>query len=713
MHLFQKVRFSLLLVVFMASLSGQAQRKCGVMPRSDMEITRFENWMQSMQFRRSLTQQRQSLKPPVYTIPVVIHIVYRPGELVGEGNNLSMDRIQDQIDRLNEDFRKANPRAAGGVPSVFQPVEADVEVEFILARQDPDGNPTNGVTRTQSGINVFQFPYGSLKSQAYWPSEDYLNIWVAETNGDEDGIIGHSTFPISNLAGIEGQGEDNPNLDGVVVDVDFFGTNPDTDGVFESYGQTLTHELGHFLGLRHVWGDGGCDQDDYCADTPAASEHHASNGDFPSAAPCTFEWDTCEEDELPDMFMNFMDYSDDACMNMFTVDQKSRMRIVLENSPRRESLLNSPGLTYPIGVVARDAFLADVTNVPLITCDEQIVPQLRLQNFGSETIQSLEIQVTVDEATESLSYSDLSLGTGAETFLNLPLGNLTEGDHVLSWTIMEVNGAPDENELNNSFSTSMVVDRQQLESPFRETFEIPEWTVTSPEFGEWAFTTEEGNSGYYVRALSDASFVKSWLVSPVFSLENYKEAGLFYDLSYGIRGDALDSLEVFVSSSCDSGFDLEEAVRLSELDFPNSVTRWVPIVPEDWNEYFLDLSSHIGEPEVRVAFVFTNYGGNDLYIDNIEITNNSNPEQPRLEPGSFVVYPNPARAYYEITLNLPDKQDILLQLIDPSGRVVYADEYENLLNETLRFQAPTQFGLYFIRLSGKNINQVQRILISR
>lgn len=257
----------------------------------------------------------------VITIPVVVHIVYRTS-----AENISDAQVQSQIQVLNEDFRRQNADAAN-TPSLFASVAADVEIQFCLATRDPQGNPTNGITRTQTTKTSFDIysddvKYSSRGGKDAWPTDQYLNIWVCNLSG---GLLGYAQFP----------GGGPPAEDGVVINYRYFGRGGSAQAPYNK-GRTATHEVGHWLNLRHIWGDAQCG-DDYVSDTPTQEGPNYGCPSFPHPS--------CGN--ASDMFMNYMDYGDDHCLNMFTQGQKARMRAVLSPAGYRAGLLTSLGCSAP------------------------------------------------------------------------------------------------------------------------------------------------------------------------------------------------------------------------------------------------------------------------------------------------------------------------------------------------------------------------------
>ena len=282
------------------------------------------------------------LRTGLIRIPVVVHVVYKTA-----AQNISDAQIQSQIDVLNQDFRRLNADAAS-TPAAFAGVAADPRLEFALAARDPACSPTNGITRTSTAVNGWAYPSDAMKSAAtggadQWDPDQYLNIWVVNYT---DSTLGYGTFP--GMAA---------NIQGVVLDYRATGTTGTlTPGAH--LGRTGTHELGHFLDLYHIWGDDGsaCSGSDVVADTP----NQAGSSPFSGTTCRTFPAVTCSNGPNGDMFMNYMDYSGDQCMNLFTAGQVTRMDAALHT--QRTGLLASPGLIPPTGVPGPDLWSKDTSD---------------------------------------------------------------------------------------------------------------------------------------------------------------------------------------------------------------------------------------------------------------------------------------------------------------------------------------------------------------
>lgn len=290
---------------------------------------------------------RTAAAPSVYQIPVVVHVVHNTPE-----ENLPWDVIYSQIQRLNKDYRRLNADTSD-TRSEFLPVAADVEIEFFLAGEDPNGDPHGGITRTQTNrtdfaINPFGGSMDEMKSSATggkdaWDTDRYLNIWVCDLIGSGGlfPVLGFAYPPASAPNWPANSGAPNPDFEGVVVHYEVFGeNNPLSVGQWSiaDKGRTAVHEVGHYFGLRHIWGDAlfgdGCAEDDGLDDTPNAA---ASAGQI-----CNFSSNSCVDTPVdhPDMIENYMDYAEETCMNMFTQDQADIMRAMLEGP--RAGLLDNP-----------------------------------------------------------------------------------------------------------------------------------------------------------------------------------------------------------------------------------------------------------------------------------------------------------------------------------------------------------------------------------
>ena len=306
-----------------------AQRQCASMDVLERQLATDPNMSQRLQsiesqtrlFEANPTAQRGTAL--LGTIPVVVHVLYS-----NANENISDAQIASQIAVLNEDFRKLNSDVSK-TPAAFAGLAADAGLQFVLAKRDPNGNATTGIER-KSTTKTTWGTADAMKSTSTgglnaWPASQYLNLWVCNIGG---GILGYAQFPGGAAS-----------TDGVVIGPNYFGRTGYLSAPF-NLGRTATHEVGHWLNLRHIWGDANCGND-LVSDTPT---QQTSNGGCPS-----FPRRTCGNTTNGDMFMNYMDYTDDACMYMFSTGQSTRMNALFSTGGSRASLLTSLGGTAPGG----------------------------------------------------------------------------------------------------------------------------------------------------------------------------------------------------------------------------------------------------------------------------------------------------------------------------------------------------------------------------
>jgi len=320
------------------------------------------------QTKKWIQENFNNSEKTIITIPVVVHVVWETNT-----QNISDAQIESQIDVLNEDYRRTNIDQIN-TPNVWQSIAADCEIEFCLASTDPDGQPTNGINRVQTTHGPFGMDNDIHSSSAGgaddWPNDDYLNIWVCDLSS---GLLGYATPP-SNWIG---------DGDGLVIGYKYFGRIGTLQSPYNK-GRTATHEIGHWLNLNHVWGNDwgpntGCNGDDDVSDTPNQEEENYNCPGFPHNA------SACGTTN-GDMFMNYMDYTNDACMNVFTLGQKSRMIAAI--NLYRPNMLNHTlcsGTANTLEVITTERELVKIVDVlgREIENKESHTPLFYIYNDGS------------------------------------------------------------------------------------------------------------------------------------------------------------------------------------------------------------------------------------------------------------------------------------------------------------------------------------------
>ena len=351
----QKLLFAFLVVL---SSSGFAQQNNSLSCQLDDAIMNYRaknpNYDQQMAEQEKLRDlwkaKYSNSTHSVITIPVVVHVVWNIA-----AENVSDSQVVSQINVLNEDFARMNSDTTN-TPPVFQTIASNPQIQFCLAQRDPQGNATNGITRTQTSKTAFgsfsidtSIWYTSLGGQDEWDTLQYFNLWVCDL-GPFLGGIGFWPGATSMVPG---------SKDGVLINYITFGTFGSATAPY-NLGRTTTHEVGHYLDLHHLWGDinnnSSCTYSDYCNDTP--TQVQATQG----ACPAFPKTDGCTTGGNGIVWMDFMDYTNDACRNMFTNDQSSRMNACLAGA--RVGLTTSLGCTPAVIGINEVLQMNDVTIFP-------------------------------------------------------------------------------------------------------------------------------------------------------------------------------------------------------------------------------------------------------------------------------------------------------------------------------------------------------------
>jgi len=403
--------FVMLLVMLVpATLFGQQKKRCGT--TEYMAKMRAENPAVGAQMQLNEQQlqqwmhQNQDMRTTntVVTVPVVFHVLYH-----NSFQNISTNRIMDQLAVLNADYAELNADTTN-IPGPFKPLAANTNIQFCLAQRDPNGNATSGIIRVSVAATGFDpisnqnAKYTANGGDDAWPRASYLNVWICNFNGSSNSLLGISQFP-GGLAATDGCCVLYSTVGGPL----YPGTEPGY-----SHGRTLTHEVGHWFALHHVWGDddnqnGVCEAPSECAgtdyvnDTPNQGEENYGCPSFPLIDCCS---STSTGDPVNGvMFMDYMDYVDDNCMNMFTAGQAARMYSTFSISSMRGTLLTSNGCVVPNAVNDLNAMNLDLAVFPNpsngdITVSGQLIRNsdlsVTITNLIGEVVYNTELKNVLD-----------------------------------------------------------------------------------------------------------------------------------------------------------------------------------------------------------------------------------------------------------------------------------------------------------------------------
>lgn len=720
------IRYTLL-VIFLLPVIVFGQDRCGTaehLKNASNSQTRellFEQWLnKKLKARRSNTSTLRT--KATRKIPVVVHIIHK-GEPIGTGTNISDAQVISQITVLNKDYQRLNADA-NETPDMFEPLAGEMDIEFELARRTPEGLPTSGIVRVQGpNRNWTSADDAEFKALSYWNADNYMNIWVV----DIIDYLGYSQFPISDLPGLEGS-PDAPYTDGIVINPSVFGS--DDFGDFDldpdyNKGRTTTHEVGHFFGLRHIWGDdgGSCmtngGNSDYVDDTPDQENNSVGCPNHPKTG--------CNNTVA--MIQNYMDYTDDVCMNLFTIGQIERMNTILESSPRRLSLLSSNGLDDPDPVTTENLTMKGIS-APVVTCSDVVDLAIRIKNNGVD-INSYKIKIIHNGVTTTESVTGITFPTGEEIDYVVNAFQLNAGQNNLTIEIIEPNGADDTFPADNSLAFRTVVNTDMDFVPLKEDFEneTSAWTITNPLLGmDWTKTkTNFGTSIYFDGFSNNTHNDRAWLVSPVLDLTHLTEGSIQFDVSYGYRPGTADNLKVLGSTDCGQTFDYiiynatGEDITAGAVNF-----KWNPSDEGDWETKHEPLDNLLGQPNVRIAFVFTNANGNNLYLDNIELFTTNDPVKANGKT-ALQVFPNGVRGPAPaLRLNLPERDNIQIEVINSMGQRIKTMALNDALNQTIDLGMQidadsadpndetvytTRQGVYFVRVTGAKGSYVERFVV--
>ncbi|MBL0046501.1 MAG: T9SS type A sorting domain-containing protein [Bacteroidetes bacterium] len=728
--------YSLGIVAFLSSSAQAPKRSCGTMESLKAEIAKDPSLELRMQ---QLEQQTQNYilnqggsankTAALVTIPVVVHILYK-----NPSQNLSAARIQTQIDVLNKDYSKTNSDT-NLVPSPFKALIGDAQIQFALAVRDPQGLPTTGITRTPTTISSFdltlnQAKYTSLGGHDAWDRNSYLNLWVVPdiNNAGVSGILGYAQPPGGAAA-----------TDGVVIGYQYFGTTG-ASAPFNK-GRTCTHEVGHWLNLRHIWGTNGqacgASDDDAVTDTPKQTEENYGCPTFPlivANVPAGFGGPSCSGTTPGSMFMNYMDYVDDACMQMFSIGQVTRMTAAV-NGPRA-TLFNSQGLV-PVVLQTVDAALNSVTSPTTgSSCSTSIIPSFTLNNFGTDTLKSVTINYELDggtAATQSWTGSLVSLGSSVIT---LPALTLTPGFHNFLIYTSNPNGATDLNTSNDSVTvifttvnppTSIAITsgNTYVEGFQNATFPPTGWTRNNPNnnntwtrvgpggFGNSTFSARMDNySGSSIAGQIDE------LNTPTFDLST---GGSNYYLTFSVAyaqydANSPDSLIIFTSTDCDQTWVRRYGKGKGSLATNGgtfvTAAGFVPSASQ-WRTETVNLSSLQGASHAKIRFQNKSGFGNWLYVDDVNVTTSPLSVSNGIEAvEGFAIYPNPSNGIFTLTGNFKSNGKVSVKVFNMLGKVVYNESKSEANNQNLTIDLSAQSkGVYFVEISNGNENVTKRISI--
>ncbi|RAJ73491.1 putative secreted protein (Por secretion system target) [Chitinophaga dinghuensis] len=681
-----------------------AQRKCGTSealqqmikdnPKLAAVVSSYNNAMLKGQLK-----PRTEAQPQAVTIPVVVHIVLDNPDIVSDA------QVQSQIDVLNKDYTATNSDVML-TPAVWQSLIGNSNINFCLAQRTPDGEPSNGIVRVKTAPGrSFQIyngapdvKYSTTGGSDAWDSKRYLNIWVTRLAGNYLGVAAPSTYgyPADQL--------------GVVIMYNAFGTiGQELSGIYNK-GRTATHEIGHFFGLKHIWGDdnGDCSDDDGIADTPLQGTNSFGCPTFPKT-------DLCSPTPPGIMFMNYMDYTDDACMHLFTAGQVVRMRYVLENVV--QPLMNSNGCTPPV-VFPNDAAIRQLPFPAGKICDKNIMPSVVLRNKGSQPLTSVKINYQVGSGPLVAYQWTGNLASFTETTLTLPSSKVDIGSYNIKAYTQLPNGQPDGDPSNDTARNRFNYDAE-ASLPFFEGFENdsfppPGWAIRNPDQSfTWERARDVGSNSKASALMRNLGYNTNYqqddLLTPVLDPAGSDSVFLFFDVAAAVFtnpntiGNMWDTLQVLVSTDC-----MNTSTMLYQKWGPNLITHptalqteFVPAANE-WRRDSVDLTAAVHKGKFQVIFRNISNSENNIYIDNINIVTKEVNEDLRRQ--GVLVNPNPSSGLVWVTFYQVPEDLLQVSIYNAAGQFITSLPKSAINNANrMTFNLVNEpNGVYFVKLIYRN-----------
>lgn len=708
-----KTKVILVAALALTALSATAQKSrnmCGTMSVLEHHIQADPQWQNEWEQYDNFMKSEEENPTPMHRadeviyIPVVFHIVHN-GDPIGSGENISDAQVISQIDALNRDFALLNADAAT-IPDIYKPIAANTNIQFCLAQFDPNGAPTTGIIRHSLSAASWDEPEieSTLKPSTIWNRNNYLNIWSVRMGGGliSDGVLAYAQFPFWGSA----------NTDGVLARFNTIGTTGSLLGDYD-LGRTIVHEVGHWLGLRHIWGDddGACTGSDNVNDTPNQADLYFGCPTWPQSS--------CGDE---DMYMNYMDYTDDDCRTMFTVGQSTRMRNVLNNS--RSNIKTSASKCFN----SLDANLFQVIHPTDTICASSFKPMVRVKNEGLTNITSITFYYALDGGGATPFNWNGFIPSFGEVYITLPNISTLAGSHTFEITLNNVNGNATDNNINNDSKNLpfIIIDNgPATDAPITEDFEAaiypPGNWILSNANNDVTWVKNVGTGGFGASAncvsINNLSYAsnpnkrKDALITDVYNISGIQYPQIDFDVAYArYSANRFDSLNVYYSLDCGNTWNLVWKDGGSSLaTAPDITTQFVPTT-DQWRKIELPITDLTGQDKVQLKFENVTGWGNVLYIDNINVRNNQQLSVNEVTNYNIQVFPNPAKDILGIRLpfNHPFKT---VRIYNTIGTLVS----ELPVNDMVVIADVNNFaqGLYIVQLMGDNVTQSTKVLITK
>lgn len=707
------MRIFLLFVFLVPGFAALGQRTCAThdhykaLLAKDPSIATLEEELEELaktfMAKRGAARTSENLE---INIPVVFHVVYNK-----DAENVPDQNLYEQLEVLNKDFNALNLDLVK-VPDGFKPYIGSLKLKFVLANRDPQGNVTSGITRTKTNRTTFSVDSNTIKDPArggvgVWNPDEYLNIWVGNIEKD---ILGYAAFPM--FAGTV--------IDGVVISYRHIGVT-DSEKPY-NLGRTSTHEVGHYLGLKHIWGDeDNCTNDDGITDTPPQYTSSGGVPKFPFLDYCTRRGNGI-------MFMNYMDYSDDTVLNMFTKEQCARMLATL-NGPR-QTLVFSKGY---VPDTKKDVAVLDIDLPIAQLCQGTFSPTVKVFSRGTDRISGYVVSYQINGGEPVVKAIGEGLNLYQTAVVSFDPIYLDSGQHEI---IFLISADGDEVAENNTLSKTFKVGVANQQIPVLEGFEKATYLeggykIVNPDgFNTWKRSAaRQGKEGSYSLVMDNFNYdfysfgvefgQKDDFVLPFLDLSAQENASLTFELAAAQVTDpntpenGWDSLQVLVSLDCGLSYDVVyNKFNKSLVTAPITTKAFVPTASQ-WRKESIDLSKYAGEKDVLVVFRNISYWENNIYIDDIQLTNKAVTGIRNQEfRNDIELYPNPSNGL--VTLKIGNQNNTRLKQVIWTNAIGQTVQKQNISTNTniLQFNLSKQpKGMYMVQLLFEDGSQGSKKLI--
>lgn len=697
----KKIIFFLLFTSFVLSIKSQDELKhCGA---DELRISTLKQNPEIAQavikrdavlekFTKQFVEKfyNKQTSTTTYIIPVVFHVIHNYGT-----ENISDEQILDGLDIVNKTFRK-QLADTGSIVADFKPIHADCDIEFRLATLDPDGSCTSGINRIASTLTTIGDH--SVKTLIQWPPAKYLNVYIVKQAAN---LAGHCVWP--------SDADTIPEWDGIVIGHNYVGTIG-TSSYLTSV--AFAHECGHYLNLQHIWGGNNVPGFYYypCADP----NKDCAIDDSVADTPPTIGWQTCNLTAAScgntvDNVQNVMDYS--YCNRMFTYGQKARMQACLNSSIAGRNNLWQPSNLSTTGVSINPSPLCYAD----FTCNKRVICKTSPNNTIEYT------NTSYNGAFTSILWS-FPGGTPATSTLSSPTITYTNsGKYDVTLKVIKGNDSITITKPNYVYVLSNTTNPY----PFTESFEAAapldnmDWFSNSFDtVNQWDITNTAASGGtksIMLNNYNNSMGSKDELYSRIINLSGSSSLNLSFKFAYAKKDTSnTDRLQLYFSNNCTNSWYQRLNIINSSLETaaPTS-SPFVPSNSNEWKQVTTSIPSTYLNSSFKFKFVFTSNGGNNFYLDDINLDVNAGTNNLENINSSVQLFPNPASDQVNIAFSLLSTKKINVAIINLLGQTVYTTEKqtfyngENIITLNVRDIRP---GSYFITIMDE-VSSIKKPLI--